>query len=608
MHDRAEGPSRGFCCADHRQRWRAVHEDALAALETWADIDICKVDPEFTMEYAYLLPAPAPAPAPAAGDDDAAAKAAKAAAARRTLPKAATQKVGFSMNSMKPHIEAVKAEHEALYNAVAARLAAEGAIVPIPPEDCAPTATAAAGGAGAMVSRLQPGAGGAEEYTLRRLFVGAVRALPALARLAAHMAAAAGGRHLAWSLKKCFRVWRKVHEKYNGSFARVGDVARCAVQFRSMAPMRAALRWLRANAAAFGAEVLIVKDRFRAPADGGYRDVLIGVRFRGGGGGGDEGGGGGSSSSSSGGGDGAAGHVCEIQLHLAQIYELKKSVGHQAYKWMRKLPKAANVYEGERDEATGLFHGKGTLMYASGNAYYGHFAGGKKQGWGTYVYASGDTYVGDFVADVFHGSGRYAYRSGNVYDGAWQRGVKEGAGRMEYYDGKVYAGMFHKGKPHGLGTQLARVAATEGDGGGEGGEGGGGGGGGGGGKLVVVFEGRYVNGKAQTKDAAVGATARRASVVQASENVLREWLRAHKAEDEQARSLYVRLFEQFDSDGNGMLSKAEFAQGFERLGADFDFAPQDIEMVIREFHAQHGVVDRAAFVRFLAGLGLDEGE
>ena len=37
MHDRAEGPSRGFCCAEHRQRWRAAHEDEDLLLESRLD-------------------------------------------------------------------------------------------------------------------------------------------------------------------------------------------------------------------------------------------------------------------------------------------------------------------------------------------------------------------------------------------------------------------------------------------------------------------------------------------------------------------------------------------------------------------------------------------
>ena len=59
----------------------------------------------------------------------------------------------------------------------------------------------------------------------------------------------------------------------------------------------------------------------------------------------------------------------------------------------------------------------GTMVYANGDHYEGHFNNGKKFGKGTMYYANGDVYVGDWAYDMREGKGKLTLADGTVYEG-----------------------------------------------------------------------------------------------------------------------------------------------------------------------------------------------
>lgn len=83
-----------------------------------------------------------------------------------------------------------------------------------------------------------------------------------------------------------------------------------------------------------------IKNRFFAPAAGGYRDVLVSLRFGG-------------------------THVMELQLHLQAVLAVKQSGGHMLYRWSRRFVRESEKYDGPVDER-GRPHGKGTLVELDG--------------------------------------------------------------------------------------------------------------------------------------------------------------------------------------------------------------------------------------------------
>lgn len=51
-------------------------------------------------------------------------------------------------------------------------------------------------------------------------------------------------------------------------------------------------------------------------------------------------------------------------------------------------------------------------------------------------------YFGDWKEDYFHGEGTYVFRSGEAYEGALRKGLKDGYGIYYYEKGSAY----YKGK------------------------------------------------------------------------------------------------------------------------------------------------------------------
>lgn len=111
------------------------------------------------------------------------------------------------------------------------------------------------------------------------------------------------------------RAREKVATDYRGDWRCLCDVVRASVVAGTEAEVLAVARELRFNARPRGRgeapwyEVVRCKNRFASPPFNGYRDALYSIRLRG-------------------------GHVCEVQLHLAAIVELKKET-HVFYEFFR---------------------------------------------------------------------------------------------------------------------------------------------------------------------------------------------------------------------------------------------------------------------------------
>lgn len=108
-------------------------------------------------------------------------------------------------------------------------------------------------------------------------------------------------------LKGKERTLEKIATEYGGDAGQIMDLARSSILFDKMADLEKALAHIEGNL-----EVVRKKDRFASPKDG-YRDILLNVKT-------------------------SNGHICEMQLHLKEIHDIKEhGVGHKLYDVVRGL-------------------------------------------------------------------------------------------------------------------------------------------------------------------------------------------------------------------------------------------------------------------------------
>ena len=72
-------------------------------------------------------------------------------------------------------------------------------------------------------------------------------------------------------------------------------------------------------------------------------------------------------------------------------------------------------------------------------------------GYGTRRFGSG-TYTGDMVSGFPHGKGKIVWDSGDTYEGDWVNGEGHGYGTMRWANGVTYTGQLYKWRLHGYGT------------------------------------------------------------------------------------------------------------------------------------------------------------
>jgi len=233
---------------------------------------------------------------------------------------------------------------------------------------------------------------GGRSLELIGLYRGALSAVGELWHFGTRVIEASGeaGVGMSWSIKKPLRIWYKLLTKYDGDVSCVTDVARISLVFSDADA-------LEAGAIAALREVSSFKNRFRQPTSEGYRD-LMGTWTA------------------------PNGHVCEVQLHLADMMRAKHSgSGHRMYKVIRRI--LANpivpedtycraLVEGRPEgdgEATAYFAGRDTR-------YVGMYKGGKRHGPGTLFAVSGDRYSGRYADDDMVGDWTYYSADGSIVE------------------------------------------------------------------------------------------------------------------------------------------------------------------------------------------------
>jgi hypothetical protein len=150
-----------------------------------------------------------------------------------------------------------------------------------------------------------------------KLLEDAKATLPEFQRLVTAIGTATGGTIKHGPLKKRKRIDEKVEADYGGDASQVKDIVRSSLSYKKITDVYAALDKL---STAKGIEIVRMKDRMRKPIPGGYRDIMLNVQV----------------------GD----HVCEVQLHLDSILQVKKQA-HKLYAQARTI--AAKVKADGRD-------------------------------------------------------------------------------------------------------------------------------------------------------------------------------------------------------------------------------------------------------------------
>ena len=280
---------------------------------------------------------------------------------------------------------------------------------------------------------------GGTSLTILDLYKGALSSLYRLWLFGVDAVEASGeaGVVLEWRIKKVRRIYYKLATKYKGDVSKVTDCAAISLVFASAEGLERAATWVRDRAVTF-------KNRLKHPTDEGYRDLMFTVEK-------------------------ADGHVCEVQLHLKEMMDAKKSgAGHKMYKVCRLVPPnpkmEENTYcsaiENQQPVGTGELgadgktpEGRGVMVYASGDMYEGQWKAGKREGQGTTRYAIGNVYEGQYKADTKEGEGKFCYATGDVYEGQYKAGKQEGKGKYSYANGNVYEGQYKANMREGQGTK-----------------------------------------------------------------------------------------------------------------------------------------------------------
>lgn len=111
---------------------------------------------------------------------------------------------------------------------------------------------------------------------------------------------------------------------------------------------------------------------------------------------------------------------------------------------------ADGVYSGPKN-AEGKPHGKGKLVYDSGDIYEGDFVNGEMTGVGALQMLDGSRYEGGFKNGLLSGIGKFAYSNGDTYEGAFLEDAYHGKG-IYISSTSAYEGDFERGLRHGKGS------------------------------------------------------------------------------------------------------------------------------------------------------------
>lgn len=105
-----------------------------------------------------------------------------------------------------------------------------------------------------------------------------------------------------------------------------------------------------------------------------------------------------------------------------------------------KVKTDLGVYVGNLD--FGVFSGKGTFNFSSGDIYSGSWENYQMEGYGTLKNLEYGIYSGDFSVSKKSGNGTYIWIDGDNYIGQWQDDKIFGKGTYTFSDGGVLSGVF----------------------------------------------------------------------------------------------------------------------------------------------------------------------
>jgi hypothetical protein len=146
---------------------------------------------------------------------------------------------------------------------------------------------------------------------LDALYVAAKAVHGQLVSIAQSVAAKCDGEAKVPDLKERGTAETKVKAEYGGDASRLTDIARGSVVCKTMKDVRKASEEIPK-----AAKVHRKKDRFAEPASG-YRDMLFNLDIQ--------------------------GHICELQVQLKAIQEVKSGAGHKLYEQIRKIEQKAKL-------------------------------------------------------------------------------------------------------------------------------------------------------------------------------------------------------------------------------------------------------------------------
>jgi hypothetical protein len=113
-------------------------------------------------------------------------------------------------------------------------------------------------------------------------------------------------------LKGRARTVEKIKADYGGDVSKIVDVSRASIVLKTADDIKHAVKQVQARA-----KVFRMKDRFASPVDG-YRDVMFNLEM-------------------------PNGHICELQVQLESIQQVKEGDGHKFYDQIRKIRDKAKI-------------------------------------------------------------------------------------------------------------------------------------------------------------------------------------------------------------------------------------------------------------------------
>ncbi|KAI8894714.1 hypothetical protein BC833DRAFT_603866 [Globomyces pollinis-pini] len=154
------------------------------------------------------------------------------------------------------------------------------------------------------------------------------------------------------------------------------------------------------------------------------------------------------------------GHL-QTNITNTQFYDGEWENGSASGKGTCQL--TSGKYIGEYKDS--MRHGKGKMIYSSGNIYEGEWNNNRKVGFGKMTWTTtNEEYEGEWD-NIPHGQGTYTWKLNrirdhqfpceNMYKGNWVDGKRHGFGIFYYSDGSRYEGNWKENKKEGQGVYIS---------------------------------------------------------------------------------------------------------------------------------------------------------